>query len=74
VDLKQVRVRLLDMYGTPIDLHCMNFSISLEITEVMNIQMYDNYRTYLWGKPEPRAIRNVSGSAAGIAPPALNYN
>jgi hypothetical protein len=74
VDLKQARVRLLDMYGVPIDLHCMNFSISLEITEVMNIQMYDNYRTYLWGKPEPRAIRNVSGSAAGIAPPALNYN
>jgi hypothetical protein len=74
IDLKQVRVRLLDIYGVPIDLHCMNFSISLEISEVMNIQMYDNYRTYLWGKPEPRAIRNVSGSAAGIAPPALNYN
>ncbi len=74
VDLKQVRVRLLDMYGVPIDLHCMNFSISLEISEVMNIQMYDNYRTYLWSKPEPRAIRNVSGSAAPIAPPALNYN
>lgn len=74
VDLKQVRVRLLDTYGNPIDLHCLNFSISLEITEVMNIQMYDNYRTYLWSKPEPRAIKNVSGSAAGIAPPALNYN
>jgi hypothetical protein len=74
IDLKQVRVRLLDKYGIPIDLHCMNFSISLEITEVMNIQMYDNYRTYLWSKPEPRAIRNVSGSAAIISPPALNYN
>jgi hypothetical protein len=74
VDLKQVRVRLLDMYGDPIDLHCMNFSISFEINEVMNIQMYDGYRTYLWSKPEPRAIKNVSGSAGGIAPPALNYN
>jgi hypothetical protein len=74
VDLKQVRVRLLDMYGEPIDLHCMNFSISLEISEVMNIQVYDAYRTYLWSKPEPRAIRNISGSAAPIAPPALNYN
>jgi hypothetical protein len=52
----------------------MNLSISLEISEVMNIQMYDTYRTYLWSKAEPRAIRNVSGSAAGIAPPALNYN
>jgi len=62
------------MYGSPIDIHYMNFSISLEITEVMNVQMYDNYRTYLWTKPEPRATNNVSGSAAGIAPPARNYN
>ena len=74
VDLKQVRVRLMDMYGVPIDLHYMNFSISLEISEVMNVQMYDTYRTYLWSKAEPRAIRNVSGAAAGIAPPALNFN
>lgn len=74
VDLKQVRVRLLDMYGVPIDLHCMNFSISLEISEVTNVMLYDSYRNYLWSKPEPRAIRNVSGSAAPIAPPALNYN
>ena len=74
IDLSQVRVRLLDMYGVPLDLHCMNFSLSLEIMEVMNIQMYDAYRTYLWSKPEPRAIRNVSGSAAPIAPPSLNYN
>jgi hypothetical protein len=74
VDLKQVRVRLLDMYGVPIDLHCMNFSISLEITEVANVMLYDSYRNYLWSKPEPRAIRNVSGSAAPIAPPSLNYN
>jgi len=74
IDLKQVRVRLMDKYGVPIDLHNMNFSISLEITEVMNIQMYDNYRGSIWSKPEPRAIRNVSGSAAIISPPALNYN
>ena len=74
IDLKQVRLRLMDMYGTPIDLHHMNFSLSLEISEVMNIQVYDSYRTYLWTKSEPRAIRNVSGAAAPIAPPALNYN
>ena len=73
IDLKQVRVRLLDMYGNPIDLHNLNFSLSLEITEVMNIQLYDNYRTYLWDKQEPRAIKQTSGSSAGIAPPALNY-
>jgi hypothetical protein len=74
LDLKQVRVRLLDMYGETIDLHNLNFSISLEITEVMNIQLYDSYRTYLWNNPEPRAVRDINGSAAGIAPPALNYN
>jgi hypothetical protein len=40
----------------------------------MNIQLYDSYRTYLWNNPEPRAVRDINGSAAGIAPPALNYN
>jgi len=74
IDMKQVKVRLLDMYGVPIDLHNLNFSISLEITEVMNIQLYDNYRKYLWSEPEPRAVRNISGSSAGIAPPAMNFN
>jgi len=74
LDLKQVRVRLLDMYGVTIDLHNLNFSLSFEITEVMNIQLYDSYRTYLWNNPEPRAVRDISGSSAGIAPPALNYN
>jgi len=64
----------LDMYGETIDLHNLNFSISLDITEVMNIQLYDNYRTYLWDKAEPRARRDTNGSSAGIAPPALNYN
>lgn len=74
IDLKQVRVRLMDMYGVPIDLHNLNWSISLEITEVMNVQMYDNYRTYLWDKSEPRAIHKTSGAASGIAPPARNFN
>jgi hypothetical protein len=74
IDLKQIRVRLLDMYGVPIELHNLNFSISLDITEVMNVQMYDNYRTYLWNKPEPHAIQNTSGSSAIIAPPGRNFN
>ena len=74
VDLKQVRIRLTDCYGVPIDLHYMNFSISLEISEVMNVQMYDSYRTYLWTDQEPRAIKQTSGSSAPIAPPARNFN
>jgi hypothetical protein len=74
VDLKQVRVRLLDMYGIPVELHNLNFSISLEITEVMNVQLYDNYRTYLWSKEEPKAIRNLMGSAGGIGAPGMSFN
>lgn len=74
IDLKQVRVRLLDMYGTPIHLHNLNWSISLEITEVMNVQLYDNYRTYIWSQSEPRATQKISGSAAGIAFPGKSFN
>lgn len=63
-DMKQVRVRLLDMYGIPIDLHYLNLSISLEITEVMNVQLYDTFRNYLWEEKEPRAIKQTGASAA----------
>jgi hypothetical protein len=71
-DMKQVRVRLLDKYGVPIALHNLNWSISLEITEVMNVQLYDNYRTYLWSKEEPRAIRQTNGSSSNLA--GRNFN
>jgi hypothetical protein len=36
--------------------------------------MYDFYRKYLWDKEEPKAIRNVSGSAGGIAAPGRSFN
>lgn len=85
MDLKQVRIKLMDPYGVPLDLHHLNFSISLEITEVMNLQMYDHYRGYLWDTTTqttlsqdhslgPRATTHLQGSAASIAPPAMNYN
>ena len=85
VDLKQVRIKLMDPYGVPLELHNLNFSLSLEIIEVMNLQMYNHYRTYLWDKSTsqttltrdtslgPRATTHISGSSAGIAPPAMNY-
>ena len=73
-DLRQVRIRLLDKYGVPVDLHQQNFSVSLEVTEVMNVQLYDDYRNHVWTEAEPRAIRQTSGSSAGIAPPARNYS
>jgi hypothetical protein len=73
-DMKQARIRLLDSYGTPIDMHHLNFSLSLEITEVMNVQMYDNYRTYLWEDKEPRAIKQANGAALPIAAPGRSFN
>jgi len=83
-DLKQVRVRLLDPYGIPVEIHNMNFSLSLETTEVMNLQLYESYRNYLWSKDPhstllqdqsmgPRVRMDTTGTATGIAPPAMNY-
>ena len=84
LDLKQVRVRLLDPYGVPVDLHYLNFSLSLEITEVMNLQLYESYRNTIWDKDKsttlfqdqsmgPRVLSSTTGTATGIAPPAMNY-
>jgi hypothetical protein len=49
-------------------------SVSLEITEVMNVQMYDSYRNYVWEKAEPQAVKHINGSAAPFAPPGRNFN
>jgi hypothetical protein len=58
MDLKQMRVRVMDMYGVPLDIHHLNLSLSMEITEVMNVQLYDEYRNYLWRIPEVRGKGN----------------
>lgn len=73
-DLRHLRIQLLDRTGTPMDLRDQEWSMTLEVTEVMNMQMYDFYRTTQWTQPEPRATKQTSGSSAGIAPPALNYH
>ncbi len=74
MDLKQVRIKLMDAYGIGVELNNLNFSLSLEIMEVMNVQMYDYYRNYLWNKSEPRAKQLTNGSATPIAYPGRNYN
>jgi hypothetical protein len=66
-DLKYLQVKLLDPYGEPIDLNCMDFSFSIEITEVLNIRLYDFYRNYIWMGTVPSAKR-----VQGIATPLLN--
>jgi hypothetical protein len=66
VDLKQIRVRLTDPYNQVLDLNYLNFSFSLEITEVMNTKMYEFYRNYIWLGTIPSVPANVTGSAQGL--------
>jgi hypothetical protein len=73
-DLKILQVKLVDPYGDIIDLCGMNFSFSLEITEVLNTKLYDFYRNYIWLGSIPSVnYRTVQGSAEpllkGIGPP-----
>jgi hypothetical protein len=66
VDLKQIKVRLLNTYGQPLDLVNSNFSFSLEITEVANVKMYEFYRNYIWLGTIPSLPTNVTGSGQGL--------
>jgi hypothetical protein len=73
-DVKILNVKLEDPYGDIIDLCGMNFSISLEITEVLNTKLYDFYRNYIWLGTIPSVnYKTVQGSAQpllkGIGPP-----
>jgi hypothetical protein len=73
-DLKILQVKLVDPYGEIIDLCGMNFSFSLEITEVLNTKLYDFYRNYIWLGTIPSVnYKTVQGSAQpllkGIGPP-----
>jgi hypothetical protein len=73
-DMTQCRIRLLDAHGAVVDTHDAHWSLSLELTEVMSMPLYDDYRLTVWSEEEPRAVRQTSGAAAAIAPPALNYH
>jgi hypothetical protein len=74
VDLKVLNIKLLDPFGEIIDLCGMNFSFSLEITEVLNTRLYDFYRNYIWLGSVPTVnYKTVTGSAQpllkGYGPP-----
>ena len=66
IDLKQLKVRLMNAYGQTLDLVNQNFSFSLEITEVTNVKMYEFYRNYLWLGTIPSLPTNVTGSGQGL--------
>jgi hypothetical protein len=72
IDLKVLQVKLIDPYGEVIDLCGMNFSFSLEITEVLNTNLYDFYRNYIWLGTIP-TVKRVQGIAQpllkGAGPP-----
>jgi hypothetical protein len=73
-DLKILNVKLLDPYGEVVDLCGMNFSFSLEITEVLNTKLYDFYRNYIWLGTVPSVnYKTVRGSPQpllkGVGPP-----
>jgi hypothetical protein len=73
-DVKILQVKLTDPYGDIIDLCGMNFSFSLEITEVLNTKLYDFYRNYIWLGTIPSVnYKSVQGSAQpllkGVGPP-----
>jgi hypothetical protein len=68
-DLKILNVQLLDPYGDVIDLNCMNFSFSIEITEVLNTSLYDFYRNYIWLGTIPSPGRSNGSSIARLNGP-----
>ena len=74
VDLRTLNVQLLDPFGEVVDLCGMNFSFSLEITEVLNTRLYDFYRNYIWLGSIPQVnYKKVVGAAQpllrGVGPP-----
>jgi hypothetical protein len=73
-DLKQIHVKLMDAYGAAVELPCSNFSFSLELTEVMDLKLYEVYRNNLWSGNVPRISAGAGGSAvAGYVPLPKGY-
>lgn len=46
-DLKRLHIQVLDAYGEVVDLSRTNFSFSLEILEVMNVNLFNAFRNSL---------------------------
>jgi hypothetical protein len=74
LNLSVLQVSLKDPYGGIIDLNGLNYSITVEITEVVNTRLYDFYRNYIWLGSVPRVdINSTSGKAntllGGQGPP-----
>ena len=67
VDITTLNVRLLDPHGHVLNLNGLDFSFTLEITEVLNTRLYDFYRNYIWLGTLPSVpYQNVQGSPVGL--------
>lgn len=61
MDLKHLIIKLMDPYGQVVDLNGADISLTFEITEVLNIRLYDFYRNYIWMGSVP-SIKKPQGS------------
>ena len=61
-DLKHLIIKVLDPYGNVIDLNGGEIALTFEITEVLNIRLYDFYRNYIWMGSVP-TVKRPQGSA-----------
>lgn len=66
IDITQIRIRLVDPFGNVVDLNNMDFSFSVEFTEVMNTKLYEFYRNYLWLGPIPSLQQDVRGTGVPL--------
>jgi hypothetical protein len=64
-NLTNLQISLLDAYGEIIDLNGLNYSVTFEITEVLNTRLYDFYRNYIWSGGVP-ITKNKGAGAAGM--------
>jgi hypothetical protein len=58
-----LNIKLTDAYGEIIDLNGLNYSITLEITEVLNTRLYNFYRNYIWLGGVPSVPVNSTNNA-----------
>jgi hypothetical protein len=65
-NLRQIQVKLIDMFGQVIDLNDMNFSFTLELTDVKNTRLFEYYRNYIWLGHIPALPVNITGSGTPL--------
>ena len=66
-NLSILNITLKDPYGGIVDLNGLDYSFTLEITEVQNTRLYDFYRNYIWlGKVPTVDISATKGMGSAL--------